>query len=144
MGGRKKGRETLTCERNIDWMPLVCPKGVPGPQPRLVPWLGIEPVTFLFIGQHAIHWATPARALFYFLITTWLSISMSSFFVCFCFVLLGGFVYLFGGFGEIFCLILSPFLPSSATWLPSDSCHSVLYLWVCFYFVSLFCSLDST
>ena len=25
MGGRKRGRETLTGERNIDWLPLVCP-----------------------------------------------------------------------------------------------------------------------
>ena len=35
----------------------------PGPQPRRVHWLGIEPVTLRFIGGHSIHWATPARAL---------------------------------------------------------------------------------
>ena len=40
----------------------------PGPQPRHVPWLGIEPVTFQFAGQHSIHWATPARARTFFLI----------------------------------------------------------------------------
>ena len=34
----------------------------PGPQPRHVPWLGIEPVTLWFPGQHSIYWATPARA----------------------------------------------------------------------------------
>ena len=31
-------------------------------QPRHVPWLGLEPVTFWFTGQHSIHWATLARA----------------------------------------------------------------------------------
>ena len=34
----------------------------PGPKPRHVPWLGIEPVTLWFAGQHSIHWATPGRA----------------------------------------------------------------------------------
>ena len=34
----------------------------PGPQPRHVPWLGIEPATLWFAGWHSIHWATPARA----------------------------------------------------------------------------------
>ena len=34
----------------------------PGPQPRHVPWLGIEPTTLWFAGLDSIHWATPARA----------------------------------------------------------------------------------
>ena len=34
----------------------------PGPQPRRVPWLGIEPVILWFTGLCSIHWATPARA----------------------------------------------------------------------------------
>ena len=34
------------------------------PQPRRVPWLGIEQVTFGFTGQHTVHWATLARAIF--------------------------------------------------------------------------------
>ena len=34
----------------------------PCPQPRHVPWLGIEPETLLFRGRHSIHWATSARA----------------------------------------------------------------------------------
>ena len=34
----------------------------PGPQPRHVPWLGIEPATLRFTGWHSIHWDTPARA----------------------------------------------------------------------------------
>ena len=37
-----------------------------GPQPRHVPWLGIEPVTLWFTGWHSIHWATPARAIILF------------------------------------------------------------------------------
>ena len=39
------------------------PNWGPGPQPRHVPWLGIEPVTLWFIGPCSIHWATPARAM---------------------------------------------------------------------------------
>ena len=38
----------------------------PGPQPRHVPWLGIEPVTLWFTGQRSIHWATPARVRHFF------------------------------------------------------------------------------
>ena len=37
------------------------PTGGPGPHPRHVPWLGIEPATLWFAGRHSIHWATPAR-----------------------------------------------------------------------------------
>ena len=37
----------------------------PGPQPRPVPWLAIEPATLWFAGQHSIHRATPARAIEY-------------------------------------------------------------------------------
>ena len=33
----------------------------PGPQPRHVPWLGIEPVTLLFAGPSSIHLTTLAR-----------------------------------------------------------------------------------
>ena len=33
-----------------------------GPQPRHVPWLGIEQATLWFTGRCSIHWATPARA----------------------------------------------------------------------------------
>ena len=59
MEGRGKERE-----RNVNvWLPVVCPNWGPGPQPRHVPWLGIEPVTLWFTGWCSIHWATPARAL---------------------------------------------------------------------------------
>ena len=37
----------------------------PGPQPRHVPWLGIEPATLWFPGRHTIRWTTPARATIY-------------------------------------------------------------------------------
>ena len=41
----------------------VPPTWGPGPQPRHVSWLGIEPVTLWFTGRrHSIHWATPPRA----------------------------------------------------------------------------------
>ena len=34
----------------------------PGPQPRHVPWLGIEPATLWFSGLCSIHWPIPDRA----------------------------------------------------------------------------------
>ena len=40
---------------------LHAPNWGPGPQPRHVPWLGIELVTLWFTGRHSIHWVTPAR-----------------------------------------------------------------------------------
>ena len=43
------------------------PNRGPGQQPRHVPWLGIELVTFRFTGQHSIHWAALPRALSCFL-----------------------------------------------------------------------------
>ena len=55
--GRKRGRETSVCGcllRPHYWGP--------GPQPRHVPWLGIQPVILWFTGPRSIHWATPARA----------------------------------------------------------------------------------
>ena len=59
-GGReeeREGEETSMCgclSCALHWGP--------GPQPRHVPWLGIEPLTFGFSGRCSIHWATPARA----------------------------------------------------------------------------------
>ena len=54
--GQEKRRETLMCG-----CLLYTPYWGPGPQPRHVPWLGIEPATLWFTGLHSIHWATPAR-----------------------------------------------------------------------------------
>ena len=52
-------------ERNINvWLPLARPYWGPDPQPRHVPWLGIELVTLWFTGRHSIHRGTPARANF--------------------------------------------------------------------------------
>ena len=46
-----------------NWLPLVGARiGRLNPQPRHVPWPGIEQVTFHFVGQHPTHWATPVRA----------------------------------------------------------------------------------
>ena len=59
-GGRKRRKETSMYER-IDQLSLACLKKGPGLQPRYVPRLGIEPLTFQFAGQHSIHWATPAN-----------------------------------------------------------------------------------
>ena len=40
----------------------------PDPQPRHVSWLGIKLATPWFTGQHSIHWATPARANFSYIL----------------------------------------------------------------------------
>ena len=57
-GGRKRGRETSMCGC------LQCtPYWGPDPQPRHVPWLGIQPATLWFAVQNSLYWATPARAL---------------------------------------------------------------------------------
>ena len=56
-GGRKREGETSMCGCLSH-----TPHWEPGPQPRHVPWLGIEPATHWLTGWHSIHWATPARA----------------------------------------------------------------------------------
>ena len=62
--GKVTEGEKHQCARDT----LICcllhgPNWGPGPQPRHVPWLGIEPAAFQFTGWHSICWATPARAL---------------------------------------------------------------------------------
>ena len=48
-------------ERNISPLPPICaPTGGPDPQPRRVPWLGIELAVFCFVEQHPTKWATLA------------------------------------------------------------------------------------
>ena len=61
-GGRKRGRETTKCG-----CLLHAPCWGPGLQPRLMPWLGIEPRILWFTGWCSIYWATPARAISLFL-----------------------------------------------------------------------------
>ena len=53
--GRGRGRKT-----SISCLSLATSRG-PGPQPRHVPRLGLEPVTFQFVGQYSTHGATLAR-----------------------------------------------------------------------------------
>ena len=63
-GERRSKTSTCSC--------LLCaPYWGPGSQPRHVPWLGIEPMTFWFAGWHSIPWATPARAIYKFLIVNY-------------------------------------------------------------------------
>ena len=65
-GERKRGRETSRCGC------LSCtPNWGPGPQPRHVPWLEIKLATLWFAGWHSIHWATPARAIFHFVLCSY-------------------------------------------------------------------------
>ena len=82
---RGKGREKER-EGNINvWLPLKHPllRPWPGLQPRHVPWLGIEPETLWFTGQHSIHWATPARAFCFFnLFSKFFSSSLHSMLFC--------------------------------------------------------------
>ena len=71
--GREKKREKHQC---VVASHVPQPWG-PGPQPRHVPWLGIELVTLWFTGLHSIHWATPARALYICLIVVTRDLSIS-------------------------------------------------------------------
>ena len=59
---RERGREGEKRETSMCGCLLCTPFWGPGLQSRHVPWLGIQPVTLGFTGQHSIHWATPARA----------------------------------------------------------------------------------
>ena len=62
--GREKERGRGIRVWEIHWLVASCmhPNWGPGPQPRHVPWLAIEPVMFWFSGQCSTHWATPVRA----------------------------------------------------------------------------------
>ena len=65
---RGEGRQKKT-DRNIDVrgkhrsvVPSMCPDQGLNPQPRRVPWPGIAPATFCFVGQHSSNWATLVKA----------------------------------------------------------------------------------
>ena len=65
--GRQRGRETSMCgclSRASHWGG--------GPQPRHVPWLGIELATLWFVGRCSIHWATSVRTI---LSNTWYALN---------------------------------------------------------------------
>ena len=74
-GGRNRGRETSMCGCLFR-----APHWGPGPQPRHVPWLGIEPATLWFTGQHSVHWATSARAMINIL-THWFILALGTKFI---------------------------------------------------------------
>ena len=95
--GREKDRE-----RNINmWLPLPHPQLGTWPTTRHVPWLGIELATLWFTGQHSVHWATPARAQYSFLKTTFCAYDLFCFFLPFiCYS------YVFWGTPEIFLWVL--------------------------------------
>ena len=60
--GREEEGEKPQCVRDTSISCLLqASSWGPGPQPRHVPWLGIELGTFLFSGWRSIHWATPVR-----------------------------------------------------------------------------------
>ena len=61
--GKEKERE-----RNIDvWLPLMCPLLGTWPATQACALFGKQRATFWFTGWRSIHWATPARAVFFFL-----------------------------------------------------------------------------
>ena len=60
--GRREGGKHQCMKDTLTGCFSHTPSQRPGPQPRHVPWLGIEPTTLCFSGQHSIHWATSARA----------------------------------------------------------------------------------
>ena len=70
-GERKGERETSMC----GWLSHTLYWG-PGPQPRHVPWLGIKQASLPFSGQYSVHWATPVRAIFYYILVRVLNIYM--------------------------------------------------------------------
>ena len=58
-----RGRETSMWARNIDRLLLVgTPNRGPNPQPRHVPWPGVESATFPFSGWHPTNEASSVRA----------------------------------------------------------------------------------
>ena len=56
---REKHQSVASCmQHHLDWGPK--------PQPRHMPWLGIEPATFCFAGWCSTNWATLVRASLWF------------------------------------------------------------------------------
>ena len=70
-----EGREKKK-ERNINvWLLLMCPTEDLAHKPRHVPQQVIKPVTLYFTVWHAIHWATPARAIIV-LFSIWTTVTL--------------------------------------------------------------------
>ena len=67
-GRGKEGEKRKKCI-NVQEIHRSCdPDWEPGPQARRVPWPGIKLTTLKFAGHCSIYWATPARAVIYFLV----------------------------------------------------------------------------
>ena len=63
---RERGREGEREGEEHQWVASCTPHNSgPNLQSRLVSWLGIEPVPFLFVGWCLTTWATPIRAMFH-------------------------------------------------------------------------------
>ena len=68
----QREKETLIFLFHLCMQSLVdscmCPNQGLNPQPLHVPWMGIEPATFRFVGQCPTNWSTPARARYVFML----------------------------------------------------------------------------
>ena len=60
--GEREKEEHQCVRETVIGCPSHAPIQGPGPQPRHMPWLGIELATLWFAGWCPIHWTTPARA----------------------------------------------------------------------------------
>ena len=57
--GEREGEKRLRVRETAIGCLSRAPNTGPGPQPRPVPWPGIQPATLHFSGQRPAHWATP-------------------------------------------------------------------------------------
>ena len=66
--GREKARERNTYVRKKHWLAAfhTFPDWGLIPQPRHVPWWGIEPMAFHFLGWHPTNWPTPVMPIHLF------------------------------------------------------------------------------
>ena len=60
--GKKRERNVHVREKHQSVASCTRPDWGLNPHPRHVPWLGIKPTTFWFVGRHPTNWATLARA----------------------------------------------------------------------------------
>ena len=58
----KKGRDTSTCKRNIDWLLLACPYLRTWPITQACALTVNQTGALSFGGEHPTHWATSVRA----------------------------------------------------------------------------------
>ena len=63
----EKEGENHCCERETSVASCTCPSRGPGPPPGHAPWLGLELVTFHFVGWCATNWAILVRVCLVFL-----------------------------------------------------------------------------